>query len=334
MGGAVAAADPGLRRGSRSWRWLFGVAVLLALGFVVVHRGEGYELLRLAGRIEPRWLALACVFQALTYLGDAWVWARVLARGDERRPLPWLVRLSFAKFFVDQFVPTGGVTGTILVVRSLERGGVSRGTSMAALVLRTCSYYLAYGIALAVAMGIADRAGHLPDALFALGVAMVALFAVVPATILWSLRMPGRRFPRWFDRILDRRLLRKLRPELEAMREASPAFVRDGTLLANATAAQVVIFLLDAATLWVMLLALGVHASFATALAGFMLGFLAGSVGIPAGLGAVEVATVGGLNLMGVPGAPALAATLLFRGLSLWLPLLPGFHYARKESWR
>lgn len=328
------AADPESRGGRRPWRWLFGGAVLLALGFLVVNRSEGYELVLLAGRIEPRWLALACVFQALTYLADALVWARVLARGGERRPLTRLVRLSFAKFFVDQFLPTGGVTGTILVVRSLEKGGVTRGTAMAALVLRTCSYYLAYGLALAAAIWIADRAGQVSDPVFGLGVAMVGVFAAVPVTILWSLRVPGRGFPRWFERLLDRRLFRKLRPRLEAMRDASPAFVRDGPLLAHATVAQGVIFLLDGASLWVMLLALGVDTSFAAAFAGFMLGFLAGSVGIPAGLGAFEAATVGGLNVMGVPVAPALAATLLFRGLSLWLPLVPGFVYARQESWR
>ena len=333
MGGAEAAVHPE-RRGSRAWRWLFGVAVLLAVGFVVVHRTEGYELVRLAGRIEPRWLALAFVLQSLTYLADAWVWARVLARAGEKRPLGWLTRLSFAKFFVDQFVPTGGVTGTILVMRSLERDGVSRGTSMAALVLRMSSYYIAYGLALAAGIWIADRAGHVPDVVFAIGVAMVGLFVALPASILWSLRAPGRSLPRLLDRALDRRPFHKLRPQLVAMREASPAFVRDGRLLAETTLLQGAVFLLDGATLWVLLLALGVDATVWEAFSGFMLGFLAGSVGIPAGIGAVEAATVGGLNLLGVPAAAALAATLLYRGLSLWLPLLPGFVYARKESWR
>lgn len=334
MSGVEAEAERPRRDGGRLWRWLFGLAVLLAVGFIVLHRSEGYDLLVLAGRIRPRWLVLACAMQAATYLADAWVWARVLARSHERRPLPWLVRLSFAKFFVDQFVPTGGVTGTILVMRSLEKDGVSRGTSMAALVIRMSSYYLAYAAALAAAMWIADRAGHVPDVVFAVGLATVTAFVLLPTLLLWLLRVPHRAFPRWLERLLERRPFRKLRPELEAMRETSPTFVRDASLLSQATGLQLAIFVLDGASLWVLLLAVGVDASLWTAFAGFMLGFLAGSIGIPAGVGAFEAAAVGGLNLMGVPVAPALAGTLLFRGLSLWLPLLPGFVYARTESWR
>lgn len=334
MEAVEAEVDGPERRSGRLWRWLFGLVVLLAVGFVVLHRSEGWDLLVLAGRIQPRWLVIACALQGATYLADAWVWGRVLARADERRPLGWLVRLSFAKFFVDQFVPTGGVTGTLLVMRSLEKNGVSRGTSMASLVIRMSSYYLAYAGALAVGMWIADRAGHVPRVLFGIGAVTIAIFTLIPATLLWVLRVPGRAFPRWLERLVERRPLRKIRPQLEAMRAASPAFVRDAPLLAHSTGFQLAIFLLDAASLWVLLLALGVDASFSTAFAGFMLGFLAGSIGIPAGVGAFEAAAVAGLNLMGVPVAPALAATLLFRGLSLWLPLFPGFVYARNESWR
>lgn len=321
-------------KGSRGWRLLFGVAVLLAVGFLVVHRSEGAELVALVREIEPRWLLLAIVLQALTYVADARVWAVVLAKTGERQRFSWLVDLALAKFFVDQFVPTGGVSGTILVIRSLEKGGVRRSTSMAALVVRMASYYLAYGLCLAAAMVIADRAGHVPDLVFAIGVTMIALFVLVPATILWSLRVPGRSLPTWFDRLLGRRPFRRLGPTIRAMREASPAFVRDLPLLGRAIGLQLAVYLLDAGTLWIMLYAVGVETSFWVSFAGFMLGFLAGSAGIPGGVGAVEAATVGGLNLMGVPAAPALAATLLFRGWSLWLPLLPGFVYARRESWR
>lgn len=37
------------------------------------------------------------------------------------------------------------------------------------------------------------------------------------------------------------------------------------------------------------------------------------------------------LRLVGVPVAVALSATLLFRGLSFWLPMLPGLVLSRRE---
>jgi Mg2+-importing ATPase len=45
---------------------------------------------------------------------------------------------------------------------------------------------------------------------------------------------------------------------------------------------------------------------------------------VPGGLGTFEAASVLTLKLVGVPTVVALAATLLFRGLSYWLPMVPG----------
>jgi len=52
---------------------------------------------------------------------------------------------------------------------------------------------------------------------------------------------------------------------------------------------------------------------------------------IPLGLGTFEAACVGMLSLPGVAIETALAATLLQRGLTFWLPMLPGLWLARRE---
>jgi len=53
---------------------------------------------------------------------------------------------------------------------------------------------------------------------------------------------------------------------------------------------------------------------------------------MPGGLGAFEAASVLTLKVIGVSAPVALAATLLFRGLSFWLPMLPGFWFARRTA--
>ena len=45
---------------------------------------------------------------------------------------------------------------------------------------------------------------------------------------------------------------------------------------------------------------------------------------IPMGLGSFEAGSTAMLSLLGVPVHTALAGTLLVRGFTLWLPLLPG----------
>ena len=62
-----------------------------------------------------------------------------------------------------------------------------------------------------------------------------------------------------------------------------------------------------------------------------MISTLLRTVGIvPGGLGTFEAASVLTLRVIGVPLATALAATLLFRGLSFWLPMVPGLIFSRQ----
>ena len=156
-------------------------------------------------------------------------------------------------------------------------------------------------------------------------VLFVPLAAAIPTTVLLVSR--GRALPRWITRLP---LIKRI---LGALVEATPGIAHDVWLIARCTGLQLVIFVLDAATLWVMLWALGLAVHPAPVFASFMLSTLARTLGpIPGGLGVFEAASVATLKLMGVPVAAGLAATLLFRGFSFWLPMVPGLVFARRES--
>jgi Mg2+-importing ATPase len=91
------------------------------------------------------------------------------------------------------------------------------------------------------------------------------------------------------------------------------------------------IILMDAATIWILILALGQRASASGVFASFMIASLFRTMGIvPGGLGTFEVTSVLTLRMVGVDLAVALSATLLFRGLSFWLPMLPGYWFSRR----
>ncbi|WP_425364925.1 lysylphosphatidylglycerol synthase domain-containing protein [Georhizobium profundi] len=53
---------------------------------------------------------------------------------------------------------------------------------------------------------------------------------------------------------------------------------------------------------------------------------------VPLGLGFFEGACVGLLHSMGSDLEPAIAATLIPRGFTLWLPTLPGLWFIRQET--
>jgi uncharacterized membrane protein YbhN (UPF0104 family) len=96
-----------------------------------------------------------------------------------------------------------------------------------------------------------------------------------------------------------------------------------------------IVWLLDAATLGAMLRAVGEHPSIAAVLSAEVLAAAVASLGIvPAGLGLCEATSIATLRLLDVPLEATLAATLLARGWTFWLPPIPGLALARRETRR
>ena len=72
--------------------------------------------------------------------------------------------------------------------------------------------------------------------------------------------------------------------------------------------------------------AFGVDVSFIDVFAVYLGGTaVAAASPTPGNVGAVEVALSAGLVAVGVPSGAAVAAVLIYRLLTFWLPLVPGF---------
>jgi uncharacterized membrane protein YbhN (UPF0104 family) len=80
----------------------------------------------------------------------------------------------------------------------------------------------------------------------------------------------------------------------------------------------------DNAVLWAAFHAFGRPPAIGVIVMGYLVGSLAGALPLPGGLGAVDGGLIGALVLYGSPAAPAAAAVLLYRGLSLALPVALG----------
>lgn len=118
---------------------------------------------------------------------------------------------------------------------------------------------------------------------------------------------------------------------LNFVAEADSRLVRSPRVLAGTIGLHATIVMLDVATVWVLIRALGTTASAGGVFASFMVASLFRTMGIvPGGLGTLEASSVLMLRMMGVDLAVALSATLLFRGLSFWLPMLPGYWFSRR----
>lgn len=310
---------------ARWFSWLFGLGLLAAVVMFATHHSQELAFGQLLFQARPAWLLVALVLQMGTYLTDARIWQRVLDRAKISRPLRAYVGLGLAKLFMDQAIPSVGLSGTLLLIQALDRRGTPRGASMAAVVIDLVSYYAAYTLALAAALGIVWLNGDLTPLLILPVCLFAPLATAVPMALLWVSR--GRTLPGWLER------LPIIRPALRALGEATPAIAHDGGLIARCTGLQLAILALDAGTLWIMLRALGLAVNPASVFASFMLSTLARTMGVvPGGLGVFEAVSVATLKIIGVPVAAGLAATLLFRVFTFWLPMAPGLILARREA--
>jgi glycosyltransferase 2 family protein len=148
----------------------------------------------------------------------------------------------------------------------------------------------------------------------------------IPMLVLWLHRRGQERIPRFIAK------WSKARRFFELVGEAPTKLVRNPALIGWLTALNLAVFIADAATMQACVLALGVHAPLSAGYVAFMFASIAVILGpIPMGLGSFEAVSIAMLRLFGVPFEAALSATLLFRGFTLWLPLVPGGILLRKE---
>jgi uncharacterized membrane protein YbhN (UPF0104 family) len=305
--------------------WFFGLGLLVAVVMFATHHSQEMAFAQLLLHARPAWLIVALLLQMGTYVTDARIWQRVLCRANISKPLHSYIGLGLAKLFMDQALPSVGLSGTLIVIQALDRRGVPRGASMAAVVIDLVSYYAAYTLAIAIALVIVWVLGDLTPLIALPACIFAPLAAAVPIALLWVSR--GRTLPGWLER------LPLIRPALRALGEATATISHDVWLITHCTGLQFAIFTLDAGTLWIMLWALGLAVNPAPVFASFMLSTLSRTLGvIPGGLGVFEAVSVATLKLIGVPVAAGLAATLLFRFFTFWLPMAPGLILARRET--
>lgn len=333
VGSAIRAepGDPGPVQTSttlaRALRWVVALAAVVLVWTIATNRGEGPRVLELAGHAEPAWLILAVLLQIVTYAASAAVLHRPLRACHVRLGLAPLARLGLAKLFTDQALPSAGVGGTLILAQGLARRGVPREAAVGAIVLDLVAFYAAQALACAIALGVLYAHGELDAPILALAAVFALLALAIPGSVL-ALAVRGvSRAPRVLLRLEATRGL------IELLGSAPQRLLRDGRVIASTTALQLLVVVLDAASLWAVLHAIGAPESPMVPFAAHVIATTIGIVSVlPGGIGVFEASAIGVLVITDIPLETALAATLIDRAISFWLPMIPGLLVARAET--
>lgn len=275
----------------------------------------------LLGRANLVWAFVALALSACTYVGATWaVSGFVLERLNPLRTLLVQVAGSFVVL-----VTPAAVGGVALNVRYLRRAKVNPTDAAASVGASQVISFLIYILLVLISVAVTGQS-HAANALKPHRWEYIAL-AVVTAIVLILLAFPaGRR--QVFSRVSS--IAGQVLPRLLDVAQKRAKLIEGigGSLLMSVA----YILCLEACVR-----AMGSHVPIASIAVVYLTGNAVGSLlPIPGGIGAIETALSLGLTAAGLPGRTAIAAVLLFRTVTFWLPAVAGWlalhHLQRKGA--
>jgi uncharacterized membrane protein YbhN (UPF0104 family) len=311
---ATETPSPAANRRWRRWtRPGATVAVVAAVAFLAVPALSGVpaRLVRGCGA----WIVSGGVLEFLSAVGFVVSFKLVFAAPISwRRTVPAALRALGAT----TILPAGGLIGPSVGAwsASTERPSLTALTrsTLAFVILTTAPAAIAIAI-LGTLLWLGLPGGPHDPALTLLPATVAG--TVLGATWLVARSTSRRRTPR--SRL--RRILAKPASALgDGITDAQGLLAARNWKLTGAIAYTA----FDGAVLWAAFHAYGHAPPIGVIAMGYLIGSLAAAVPIPAGLGAVDGGLIGALALYGAPIAPAAAAVLLYRGISLALPATLG----------
>ncbi|MFV0133765.1 lysylphosphatidylglycerol synthase domain-containing protein [Streptomyces sp. HMX87] len=277
----------------------------------------------LIANAEWGWVAAAALFSAASYFAAA---LALLGFVPERVPFLRTVAAQVAGSFV-KIVAPAAIGGVALNTRFLQRAGVRPGLAVASVgasQLFGLGAHIIMLLAFGYLTGIEKTPSLSPSRTVIAGLLTVAVLVLVVTSVPFLRKFVVTRVRSLFAGVVPRML--------DVLQRPQKLITGIGGML-----------LLTAC--FVMCLDASVRAfgdettsiSLASVAVVFLAGNALGSAApTPGGVGAVEATLTVGLIAVGLPSEVAAPAVLLYRLLTLWLPVLPGWlafnHLTRKEA--
>lgn len=301
-------------------RTIVSLVALTFAFYIVVTQLSNVRVGDLLVQARWEWAAVALLAAAVTYPAAALM---LIGFVPERLSLGRTVLVQLAASFVKLVAPAA-VTGVAVNTRFLQRSGIRPGPAVASVgasQLMGLAVHILLLLAFGFISGSARAAADLAPSRTIIFVVLAAGVTVAIGAAVGPLRrlVVGRlrsMFAGVVPRLLD--VLQSPRKILTGL---------GGTLLLTVG----FVVCLDASVR-----AFGGDLAWTSVVIVFLTGNALGSAApTPGGLGAVEGALTFGLTISGLPAETATSAVLLFRLLTLWLPVLPGwaaFAYLQRKE--
>lgn len=277
---------------------------------------------RQIGQLNFLWLIVGLILELGALLAYAEVTRTVLSPGAPSRFR--VFRINMWALAISHTLPGGTVPGTAASYRLLTESNVAGSTAAFGLAAQGIGSALVLNLIFWLALLISiPLQGYNPAYGFAalLGVLLLGIFAGVVLLLTRGERQASLFVKRVCDRLPFVRtesvtsLLQKVADRMKIL-FASPELLTRAGIWAAAN------WLLDAASLWVFLLAFGAHVSPIDVLVAYGLANILAVIPLtPSGLGVIELTIIAVLKGFGVEAGVAAAGVLSWRLVNFWLPI-------------
>ncbi len=300
-------------------RTLFIVVGSSVAGYILLSQLSDVDLKNLMATADWRWAGVALGFSVLTYVGAALSLTGFVLKS-----------ISYARAFLAQvaasfvsLVAPPAVGGMALNARFLQKAGVEGSVAIASVGVWQAMAFVVHVVMLVlfgVIAGTRAETSFDPPQGAILGVVLLILVAAVVLSMPWGRRVIVTRVSETANQVF---------PALIAVAQR-PAKLAEGI------GGNIILNLAYCGALVASVRAFGGELAWPAIAVVYLAGSAIGSVApTPGGLGAVEAALAAGLTAAGLDGTTAVSAVLLFRVVTYWLPVAPGwvaFQYLQRRD--
>ena len=315
------------RRVRRQVKWgLYAVGLFLILEYLVLPQLAGArKSVYLLGRINVAYVVAGVLLEAASLLAYSQLTHTVLHRTGP--PRSRLLRINMSSLSVSHIMPGGTAPGTAVAFRLLMQSGVTGTDAGFALGMQGVGSALVLNSILWLALLVSVFVhGYNPLYAVAAGAGVVLMGLVAGAVLALTrgrhrsieiIRRAAGRIPFVDDD--------KLAEIAHRVAERLGQFLADPQVLMSAIAWAAAFWLLDAASLFVFVAALGKIVSPIDLLVAYGLAQVLAVIPItPSGLGVIEGVLIPTLVGFGVPRETAILGVLGYRLVNFWLPIPVG----------
>jgi uncharacterized membrane protein YbhN (UPF0104 family) len=289
---------------------LAAAVVLTALpgAYDAIHDGIGQ-----IPHANASWIALALGLEVLSFLGHIVLFRAVFVDDNARVGYAASYEITMAGHAATRIFGAAGAGGVALQVWALRRAGLEGRTVAARMVAFIVLLYSFYAVTVAV-VGLGLWTGFLPGG-------GSPLLTIVPGAA--ALAIIG-------GALASSRLATRLRLRGKAARVAATVSdgvdgaieivkARDPRLLGG-----VAWWAFDIAVLWAAFHAFGASPPIFVITLGYFLGLVGNALPFLGSLGGVDGGMIGALVALGIAAPVTIAAVVVYRLISCWIPTLPG----------